>query len=625
MEERLGYDSSAAYEMAPQFPKGLRVRRREACTAELTKRIAREKRKTELQVYYYRIGHLLSFRLPVRQIEFGQMPEGIPKFASLQGYPWFTWFMWAMKERWDLLHSAWRRFGDQKAGRLLQEELAATAEWQNCHAEPGTAGLATGHLASCLAGCLHNPEGWDSELLRLAKQSALTLLDRDIVPFCRHLWRQEAAASSKTMHNINLIIQISGAHLAKEAGHEAAEELEREAEEIVRVWVRGRLSDERLSEGTAYDGFWLDPLADWLSAGGAYQLWGGELERTFLSFFDSCLHLALPGRLDISAPLGDTEPEMPFWMTVVAKLAQQYGWPQANWLIVRLPQERMPAAALDAIEGLLGADQTASDAPQPASKEHPFAISLRTGWDIGDCLVAVGAPRAPQGHLHVDGGHVVIGSFNRFWITDPGYQQYREGAERVFTIGAEAHNAPVVGYVAQSRRAAVVKRAATDEEGCQLVSLDLTGCYSGLHASNEVHRDVWLIPQEGNAVVVKDTIVTGANELPVRYYWQGGTLLSWAFVDGWARLGDGERALWVGAISGSPDAPLQEALEPARLYRHEGSRGMLTLNHVRTWRTGGESLWWFFRFDSPAGWMPPAAAEVRRLMDRSGGVAAPSA
>ncbi|MDF2661979.1 MAG: hypothetical protein K0Q94_4770 [Paenibacillus sp.] len=605
MHGLIRYDSTSAYEQSAGFPRGLRVWSDEERANELKRRIAAEKRRTELHVHYYRIDHVLAFPLPVTQLDIIRKPEGIP---GMEAYPWYTWFMWAIKERWDLLHAAWRRFGDAEAGLLLQKELAITADWSNGHKGPGTAGLFNGHLAVCLANYLRHSEGWDRELLEKTRQSATRLLDRDIVPFFDNVWRPREQVVSKHLVNIPVIVLLGGAYLAETVGHGEASSMADKAREVVMVWKTARLGDEHLSEGIAYDGFWLDALTDWLTARDCSKPSDSDTEPAYASFVASCIQLALPGRIDINAPLGDNEPEMPFWMDAALKLTRIYDWPEGHWLAGRLPPARMTAAALEQLLDWPWRELQDHEQPVARCEEHPFAVSLRNGWDSDHLLAAVGASRYPLGHLHFDGGHVVIGGGDRFWITDPGYQQYRHGPEREFSIGVQAHNAPVLDGMAQTKRAALVLRADTDEEGRQHTTLQLAGCYetppdSGDVSATDVTRDVWLLPQ--GTVVVKDAIQTARNGLRADYYWQAGTFLAWAFPDGWARLGDGTRAMWIGAFDGSG---VREPIAPVALHRHEGSRGALTLHHSRVLGKDGGTVWWVFAFDRSAGWTPPAVS-----------------
>jgi hypothetical protein len=259
--------------------------------------------------------------------------------------------------------------------------------------------------------------------------------------------------------------------------------------------------------------------------------------------------------------------------------------------------ERLPAAALAAIPDHADFWKRDFATPRVEPREQLASVTLRTGWKRSDLLAAVGMPRCPMGHLHTDGGQVILGWHGRFWITDPGYQQYRPGQEREYTIGPQAHNAPVIDGVAQTRRDARLLVLETDAAGRQHAALDLTGGYAALPDGASVRRDIWLIPGEVPAVVVRDTFAGLNAGVEVRTHWLGGAYLAWAFPQGWARLSDGERALWIGTSPG--------ALEAGKLNLHEGSRGPLTLEHVATLPEGKGTRWWVFRGETATGWEPP--------------------
>ena len=256
----------------------------------------------------------------------------------------------------------------------------------------------------------------------------------------------------------------------------------------------------------------------------------------------------------------------------------------------------MPAAALAMVVDEDAFWQRQFSEPQAAPREHLASVTLRTGWNHRDLLTAVGMPRCDMGHLHADGGHVILGWEGRFWITDPGYQQYRRGLEREYTLGPQAHNAPVIAGVAQTQRATRLVTMETDDQQRQHVALDLTGNYEGLPAEAEVRRDVWLIP-ETRVVVVRDTFKSLPDGVEVQTHWLGATHLAWSFPGGSARLSDGERALWIVAAPGP--------VEPLGLMRHPGSRGPLTLRHVATLPQGAGTQWSVFSCDASAGWDAP--------------------
>ncbi|GAA3412342.1 heparinase II/III family protein [Paenibacillus hodogayensis] len=598
MNNYIRYDSSAAYELASPYPIGLREWNTTDYVAELRSRIAAEKQKKELLVYYYRIGHVQAYPLPIRRLDPLQYPKGIPE---LPAYPWYIWLFWQLKERWDTLHTAWRIFHDADAGLILQDELASTAEWTSSHVGAGFAGLSSGHLATALAIYLSNQEGWDADKLTRAKQAASTLLDRDIEPYIGDVWMKDDGIHESNMHNIPIIILISGVFLSEILGRPSASAAK--LENVLELWQTKRLDGDCYSEGTAYDGFWLDPLTDWLRNGENPLV--RRLMPGFRSFVASCLHLALPGRIDIHAPLGDEEPEMNFWMDVVVKLTHFFPWEEAEWLVRRFPPTRMTAAALSRMFNKTGENK--AEEPKASVVEHPFAVSMRSGWSSEHCLVAVSASRYNMAHLHHDGGHVVIGHRNRFWITDPGYQQYRRGAERDYSIGKEAHNAPVLNGVVQTVRAAVVTGKEDSPGGYKSVELDLSNCYESLPPHTFVNRSVYMQTSGQTAVLVRDSVRAESAGISLEHFWQIGTFLAYSFVDGWLRLSDGSVAIWIAALV--EDGQTQEyrlsQIAPTQLDRHEGSRGGLTVRHSQVCADKRHTCWWAFVIDDRGGWRIP--------------------
>ncbi|MBI5395626.1 MAG: heparinase II/III family protein [Verrucomicrobia bacterium] len=590
----LAYDVSA-YELAPQFPPGLREWDRPDLERELARRVAREKSRRELHVCYYRIGHTLAFQLPVAaKPSVCELPQGIPGRSD---YPWLTWLAWALEERWRVLHAAWRQLRDEEAGAMLQRELAALAGWENFLDESNKVSLVTGHLAACLALAVADRAGWRIDELRRAQAAARSLVERDVSPWFQKTWAADAPLTPARLHNIPTIALLRAAQLARVIGHPQAPAFEQRAGQAVGAWCALRMGEGHHTEGAAYDGYLMDSATEWIGRAPGRSDLVATTRPACASLVQQWLHQTLPGRPDLHAPLGDTEPEMPFWITAMLRMAHWHDWKEAGWLARRFPLARLPAAAL-ALENWPFLSQVSSP-PAAGVREYPGAATMRTGWDSDDLLVAVGLSRCAMGHLHNDAGHVVIGWQGRFWITDPGYQQYRPGPEREFTVGPQSHNAPVIGGAAQDVHAARLLAAKCGDDGAQHVAIELSSCYKSLPKQATVRRDIWLMP-DARAVVVRDEFKGLPPGIEVRTFWQGAAHMAWAFRDGWARLADGGRALWLGAMPGR--------LEAARLTRHVGSRGPLTLEHVAALAEGRGAQWWIMQCDGAAGWTPPAVS-----------------
>jgi hypothetical protein len=559
-------------------------------------RAANEKVRRELDVYYYRIGYTIGFQLPVAQRPKKEdLPEGISG-----GYPWLTWLSWDLEDRWRTLHEAWRIYGDHEAGILLQREMAALAGWDRFVELNNQVSLVTAHIAASLALSLSDENGWDPELLQKAKNAAESLVERDAWPWFENNWRDVEDYTPQKLHNIAVIALVRTAHLARVIGSQRASVMEKKMADILRVWCRYRTGKEYHTEGTAYDGYLMDNITEWMSVLPFREELLKEYKEAFRSLTNQWIDLTLPGRPDMHAPIGDVEAEMMFWMAAMVRIAGWYGWTDAAWLISGIPLNRFPAAALSAAREHSELFKSSLTAPVAAPHEHTNAVTLRTGWYDDDLAAIVSISRNKMSHLQADGGHLVLGWRGRFWITDPGYQQYKAGEERNFTLGTEAHNCPVINGMAPKSPATSLLNVNIDKNGWQHTGLDLTACYTGLPAGALVFRDVWLAPGEGKAVVVCDRFSSLLPGAEIRNHWLGDTNLAWSFLKGWVRLCDGSRAVWLGTLS--------DNLEPSALNRHPGSRGPLTMTHTMHLSNGNGVRWWVLWCDEEAGWSPPNIA-----------------
>ncbi|MBW7894225.1 MAG: heparinase II/III family protein [Opitutaceae bacterium] len=586
----LNYDPSA-YELTAAIPRDAAPWTPAELRASIRARAAEEMARREMRIHYYRIGHTLTFPLPVaRRFVIDELPVGIANLT----YPWLIWLSWELEERWRILHAAWRLDRDAAAGLLLQQELAALTAWDCFQETHNEVGLVTGHLAAVLALVLADESGWDATHLAAARRAADILLDRDVAPWLPRQWPEGQPLTPLRLHNIPVIALVRAAQLARVCGHALTAQLDRSAIAVVHAWSGYRTGAQPHTEGTAYDGYLMDSVTGWLAHLPARDALLAETREAWRSQLDQWLGLTLPGRPDLHAPLGDTEPEMPFWIMPLLRLAQWQGRADAGWLLRRIPVSRLPAAAL--IEALDLPDSAAS--PAADLRELANAVVLRSGWQSADHVAVLSAPRCGLHHLHDDGGHFLLGWQARFWITDPGYQQYRPGEERDYSIGPAAHNAPVINGRAQSAQAARVLSLQTEAAGRSQTALDLTRCYADLPSAAVVRRTLWAEPSTAAPLVVlRDDFDGLADNTEILTPWLGGTHLAWAFVDGWARLSDGTHALWLGTAG--------DGFSAKQLSRHPGSRGPLTLRHTATLPTGQARRWWIVWGDTNAGWTPP--------------------
>jgi len=585
----LNYDPSA-YELTAAIPRDAAPWTPAELRAAIRARAAEEMARREMRIHYYRIGHTLTFPLPVaRRFVIDELPVGIANLT----YPWLIWLSWELEERWRILHAAWRLDRDAAAGLLLQQELAALTAWDCFQETHNEVGLVTGHIAAVLALALADETGWDASHLAAARRAADLLLDRDVAPWLPRQWPEGQPLTPLRLHNIPVIALVRAAELARVRGHPLTAQLDRQAIAVVRAWAGYRTAAQPHTEGTAYDGYLMDSVTGWLAHLPARDALLAETREAWRSQLDQWLGLTLPGRPDLHAPLGDTEPEMPFWIMPLLRLARWFDRADARWLLRRIPIARLPATAL--IEALDLPDSATP--PAVELRELANAAVVRSGWQSADHLAVLSVPRCGLHHLHDDGGHFILGWQARFWITDPGYQQYRPGEERDYSIGLAAHNAPVINGRAQSAQAAQLLPLQTDAAGRAQAALDLTRCYADLPPAAAVRRTLWAEPAAAPLMVLRDDFDGLADGTEILTHWLGGTHLAWTFVDGWARLSDGTHALWFGTTG--------DGFSAKQLERHPGSRGPLTLRHTATLSGGPNRRWWIFWGDAAAGWTPP--------------------
>ena len=493
----LVYDTSA-FELSPDYVADSAPWTTSDLEQAIRERARVEKARQEITVNYYRIGHTLAFPLPVnRRYTSADLPAGI---AKMEHYPWLIWLCWDLEERWLILHAAWRRHGDTEAGAILQSEIAALNQWDHFHETFNEVGLVTAHLASLLALVLADESGWGRDHLTNAQAAADALLNRDFAPWCKQRWSGNETLTPQSIHNIPVIALTRCAQLARVRQHSLTEAWDQQAIEVLHVWAKFRMGPERHTEGTAYDGYFMDSMTGWLDSLPQRDLLLVETSVAFRSLAEQWMQLTLPGRLDLHAPLADTEQRMPFWANALRRLATWYDWPDMHALLVRIPLNRLPAAIV--VEAATQSISDVRDLPAPPNDftEHPHALTYRSGWTRDDFLVVVGVSRSGLHHLHHDGGHLILGWHTRFWITDPGYQQYREGEERDYSIGTAAHNGPVINGIAQSLNAA--QRIPSQNE--RIAQLDLSACYEGLPKAASVKRKIQVAENETPLVMVRD-------------------------------------------------------------------------------------------------------------------------
>ncbi|MFP4501573.1 MAG: heparinase II/III family protein [Candidatus Hydrogenedentota bacterium] len=527
--------------------------------AEMRQRAAYQVKQARLIADYYRIRRQLAYPLPLEELIIPDIEA-----PSIPDYPWSVWLLWALEERVLSLGWAAEWFGDAEARAAVTRDLEALCGWpayrQLDHPDLGSA-----HAAHIL-WTAYTKWSWPGDALRAKIGAACERHANDLVERVRAYYGELTSkekflaldAPHEKLHNIPHIGAMGAALTASVVSHPACDEIHAYLHGLFGAVLE--LRDRGYTEGVAYDGYVLAFVCDWL-------LTLPETARKPIldhpglrDYLEEAYMLGCPGHPEMLAELSDVEPkQMPWHHTAQAKLQTFKPDAVRAWHLSRLTVGWQRADALAALHALN--EEPAPKVPETGGLDANYAVVLRTGWAHDDLAVAVSCTNSPMDHLQADNGTIMIGTRGRWFISDPGYQQYMKGDERTFTLGETAHNAPVINGHAQTAKAP--KRLALDATE---TAIDLTACYPGEAGATSVVRTVSLGADK--TVRVTDRI-EGANIARIAYHWHGHPEAAW----------------WVdeeGALIHLPEGALrftcrQADLSLAQVMRLPGSRGQLTL------------------------------------------------
>lgn len=551
---------------------------------ELQLRAEREKPKTRLVANYYRIRRKLAYPLPLRSLSTPTL-----KIPDIPNYPWGIWLLWDLEERMNALRWAAYSQQDDSARSLYLDDLEALAEWPRYRERP-IPDLSAAHAARLLFQAYQ--EIPDLGSIRDKIEAAFQRLLDDILPEARKLFglfhKAEEVLSRpephEVLHNFPWIGATSVGLAARALNHPDREEIDRFLSALLAAFLECRKTG--LTEGVAYDGYILDFVLPWLE--GLPE----KVQDEFLShprlgdMPNQSLLLGVPGNAANVAEIGDVEPDyMPFHLSALAKLLLLREDPQGLWHLRRCPASWLRSDALAALLKLQ--DRSDREAEISQTADANYALALRSGWNQEDLAVVMSANQSPMGHLPPDSATIVIGSRGRWLIDDPGYQQYMQNAERNFSRGPQAHNAPLINGCETIRRPTRRQIAyRQDSLTLQRMEIEFSETYPEDLSLERVRRIVWLLGNTG--VVVADEI-RGKSVKWVDYNWHGHPDLAWWEENGKVCLyaPDGT-TLWI-------QNP-QNSLSMSDITRVSGSRGQLTLQSQIT--HGLPWVWWVFSLGS---------------------------
>ncbi len=553
--------------------------------AEIRRRAEQYRSQRRLVVDYYRIRRRLAYPLPVVSLSIPTLP--VP---TLPDYPWSIWMLWQLEERVNALGWAAEWFKSEEVSQTASRDLDALSIWPK-YCQLNQPDLASAHAARLFWTAL-TKWNWLSQALRKKMLTACARHVEEVLPLADAYYgplpaendRMAPPVPTAKLHNIALIGTVGAALAAHALAHPAASALNQRVRAIFGTILD--LRAEGFSEGVAYDGYVLDFVADWLE-GAPVELRKEILEHARLSdFLDESYMLAAPGALGQLAELSDVEPQqMPFHYSAQAKLARLRPDPVRNWFLRRWRLDWIRSNALGALHPI--ANRLQGSPPEAGAMNAHYAVVLRTGWEKEDLAMAMSCSNSPMDHVQNDSGTLVIGTRQRWLVSDPGYEQYMQDSERDFTLGPAAHNYPLINEAAQDKKQSRLLRLARVAPDVLHAKLELAGCYPREAGIRSVVRSVWLVGAAG--VIVSDEILADSVRT-VAYHWHGHPEAAWWSENGWMLLHLPDVDLWFT----SPQARLSQA----NIQRLPGSRGQLTL--VAPIEPATSVIWWVFAISPQA-------------------------
>lgn len=568
-------------------------------TQALAQRALQHLNDTHLCFSCYRIRRNWSLPLPLKSLP--DLDVQVRRFSG--EYPWQIWCLWALEERLYSLSGAASFLNDQAALDCCIEELEALAHWPR-YTVDNKLDLPYGHAVQLMAMALSD---WDwlpvatQQSLQLALQRAVEEGLLLIPPGVQALTTTEELLAKPSphqhLHNIPLIAQAAMASAAEVIYHPERELL---SSRFLKLYqARLELYHQGLTEGISYDGYLYNFALGWLGTQHSVVVKSIVDHPAMKDLEYQARGLACPGNIVLTAEVGDVEPlEMPFVWSALARLQQWSFSPTREALLDAVPPERLRADALwlqsrQAKQN----DQAHNVSPErigravdlPAVQQCTSAVTLASGLSVDDLSVVISLCHSPMNHIQADSGTLLIGHAERWWITDPGYQQYIKTSERDFTLGPEAHNTPVINSYGQAHKAGKLlysgECAPSLEVGGAYAVIDLTACYPIEARVETVTRTIWRL--NNDQVVVCDTVVATPDSSVV-YHWHGDAEVYWGELAGAVSLYHPLclRTLWI--QSG------QQPLSLAQQHRLRGSRGQCTLQVAQPINTTHH--WWRFSF-----------------------------
>lgn len=375
-------------------------------------------------------GHVVRFDHPLTQP--GYIPNP-PKFISNSRYPYWTGMSSAIRARLQYLATAYLLTNDDKYAEKAIEMCMSLAKW-NSWSDPtygnGNACLDSGYLT--FGVCMVYDFLYD----RFTAEQRETIKEgiyRNGILKPLNEWR------IGTDHNIQVVLTcgIAFAACALHGEYPETGDAINKALSYFSWYLDKRLTSN-CHEGNMYTSLAMEYI---MNAANAIKNVTGErslFDHKYIS--DVLFKWMIAGGENTSghfAPISDGNQSVGFFITA----SVLYKATKNSYAGYHLKRAKVFSRSL---EGLL---YGISDIDEKAPSQELQSVyldkigwgSMRTGWNKDDTTFVFTSSLSNLGHNHYDNNSFVISKNDEWIATDPGYQDYSQGNNRIYTI-KDGHN-----------------------------------------------------------------------------------------------------------------------------------------------------------------------------------------
>ena len=477
----------------------------------------------EIVVHYERIGKKISFLYPLEE----PSPILPPKWKKTP-YPYWTWLGFEISQRIKILNAAWSQSKNlayfEKANSIISD-ICSWSRWKEN--DNIRLMIFTADIVSAISDFIN--DNFDYLDKKSIKNITSSLNEKGIIPLYKSLlkikhynWNIPLIQAS-ALGSCSLILE------SKDLGKYSKEiilsrkiilsDLDRRYKgidtssnyriifNILRHPFRFINNTLGYTEGSTYDSFSFDYILKFANYVNTFKndstLINHNFIREILQYIPA--YFSLPGDSNQYAPFDDYEiGHFDRWSHV---LSQINNLPLISKLHINGIKSNLSNIDKTLLSNkLVNQDKSLS---YNENNKKSFYVSqfgraaLRSGWENNDILIGFKSYQGGGLHIHHDQNNLILGSSGEWILNDSGYQEFKPGFERRFSLSSFGHNTLILNKCGQIYKKGYITNHKFDEE-IDYISGDASKCYSIKTGLRKFQRTLFFV--KPNIIFVMDEV-----------------------------------------------------------------------------------------------------------------------